>query len=151
MVITICASIKFWPEILDVKKQLENLDHEVMIPPHEVPNKDGEMIPVEEYFRIRKKMVEKGENIDWVWDRKNQAINWHFAKVNKADAILVLNFTKNDITNYIGGNTLMEMGVACWLKKPIYLYNSIPEGVSYYEEIKGMQPIIINQDLNLIK
>jgi len=151
MLITICSSIQFWPQICEVKKQLEDLGHEVLTPPHEVPNKDGAMIPVEEYFRIRKEMVEKGENIDWVWERKYQAIMWHFEKVAKADVILVLNFDKNNIANYIGGNTLMEMGVACWLKKPIYLYNDIPTEVSYFEEIKGMQPIVINRDLSLLK
>ncbi|MCX6740458.1 MAG: hypothetical protein NTZ49_04495 [Candidatus Parcubacteria bacterium] len=151
MTITICASIKFWPQIVEVKKQLETLGHQVLTPPHEVPNKDGEMIPVEEYYRIRKEMVEKGESLDWVWERKNQAISWHNEKINQADVILVLNYEKNNIANYIGGNTLMEMALANWLKKPIYLYNPIPEGVSYFEEIKGMQPIVINQDLSLIK
>ncbi|OGY41551.1 MAG: hypothetical protein A2Y82_05035 [Candidatus Buchananbacteria bacterium RBG_13_36_9] len=151
MIITICSSIKFWPQIVEVKKQLENLGHEVLIPPHEVPNKDGEMIPVEEYYRIRKEMVDRGESIDWVWERKEQAIKWHLEKVNKADVILVLNFDKNNIPNYIGGNTLLETGVAFWLKKPIYLYNPIPENISYFEEIKGMRPIVINGDLTLIK
>lgn len=151
MIITICSSIQFWPQIVEVKKQLEEMGHEVLIPPHEVPNKDGEMIPVEEYYRIRKEMVDKGESIDWVWERKEQAIKWHLEKVNKSDVVLVLNFDKNNIPNYIGGNTLMEMGVACWLKKSIYLYNSIPEGVSYYEEIRGMRPIVINGNLNLIQ
>jgi nucleoside 2-deoxyribosyltransferase len=115
-----------------------------------VPNKDGEMIPVEEYYRIRKEMVDRGESIDWVWERKEQAIKWHLEKVNKADVILVLNFDKNNIPNYIGGNTLLEAGVAFWLKKPIYLYNPIPENISYFEEIKGMRPIVINGDLSLI-
>lgn len=151
MIVTICASIKFYPQILDVKSQLENMGHEVLIPPHEVANKDGDMIPVEEYYRLRKEMIDRSESIDWVWERKEQAIKWHLDKVNKADVILVLNCDKNGIVNYIGGNTLIEIGVAFWLNKPIYLYNSIPEAVSYFEEIKGMRPIVINGDLNLIK
>jgi hypothetical protein len=151
MIITICASIQFWPQIMEAKKQLEGLGHEVLTPPHEVPDKDGLMIPVEEYFRIRKEMVENGENIDLVWQRKNEAIMWHFEKVSEADAILVLNYEKKGIANYIGGNTLMEMGVAGWLKKPIYLYNPIPESLSYFEEIKGLQPIVINGNLSLIR
>ena len=151
MMITICASIQFWPQIVEVEKQLEALGREVLIPPHEVPNKEGEMIPVEEYYRIRKEMVDRGESIDWVWDRKEQAIRWHLDKVNKADVILVLNYDKNGIVNYIGGNTLIEIGVAFWLNKPIYLYNPIPENISYFEEIKGMRPIVINGNLNLIK
>ncbi len=151
MIITICSSIKFWPQIVEVKKQLEDLGHEVLTPPHEVPNQTGKMIPVEEYYRIRKEMVERGENDDWVWTRKSEAIKWHFDKVSKADCILVLNYDKNNVANYIGGNTLLEIGLAFWLGKPIYLYNPIPEEISYYEEIKGIQPIVINGDLSLIK
>lgn len=151
MVITICASIKFYPEILKVKKQLEDSGYEVLIPPHQVKNEAGDFIPVEEYYKIRKQMIDNNANDQWVWQRKSEAINWHFEKISKADCILVLNFDKNNIPGYIGGNTLMEMGLACWLKKPIYLYNQIPAAVSYYEEIKGMQPIIINGDLSLIK
>jgi len=151
MIITICSTIKFWPQILAVKKQLEEMGHEVLIPPHEVPNQAGEMIPVEEYFKIRKEMVEKGENIDWVWERKKEAMNWHFEKVNKADCILVLNYEKNGIANYIGGNVLLEIGLAFWLKKPIYFINPIPTELSYTEELRGMQPIVINGNLTSIK
>lgn len=151
MIITICASIKFYPQILEVKSQLEEMGHEVLIPPNRVKNDQGESISVLDYYHTRKNDVDNKINEDWVWERKNEAIMWHFEKVNKADVILVLNYDKNGVTNYIGGNTLMEVGVAFWLKKPIYLYNPIPEGVSYFEEIKGMRPIVINGDLNLIK
>ncbi len=55
MIITICSTIKFWPQILEVKKQLEDMGHEVLIPPHEVKNEAGDFIPVEEYYELRKK------------------------------------------------------------------------------------------------
>ena len=151
MIITICGSIKFYPEILNVKKQLEDMGHEVLIPPNQVKNKDGDLITAEEIYTIRKEMLDNGDNHDWVWQRKSEAMMWHFEKVNKADVVLILNYDKNNIANYIGGNTLLEVGLAFWLGKPIYLYNPIPADISYYEEIKGMQPIVINQDLNLIK
>lgn len=85
----------------------------------------------------------------WIWDRKAEAIRNHFDKVVWSDAILVLNHSKKDISNYIGANTLLEMGLAFHYKKPIYLLNPIPE-VSYKEEILGMKPVIINGDLKLI-
>jgi nucleoside 2-deoxyribosyltransferase len=151
MIITICGSIKFYPEILEVKEQLEKMGHEVLIPPHQVKDEVDNFIPVSEIYRIRKEMIANGKNEDWVWQRKKEAMEWHLDKVNKADVILVLNYDKNGIVNYIGGNTLIEIGVAFWLNKPIYLFNPIPEGVSYFEEIKGMMPIMINGDLNLIK
>ena len=152
MIITICSSIKFWPQILEVKSQLENMGHEVLIPPHEVKNEAGELIPVEAYYEIRRAMMASdGQEHDWIWLRKKEAIMTHFNKVSQADVVLILNYEKNGIANYIGGNTLMEMGVACWLNKPIYLMNPIPSDLSYTEEIKGMQPIVINGDLSLIK
>jgi nucleoside 2-deoxyribosyltransferase len=122
MIITICASIKFYSQILEVKKLLEEMNHEVLIPPNRVKNDQGESISVLEYYQTRKNDVENNINKDWVWQRKREAIEWHFEKVHKADVILVLNYDKNGIANYVGGNTLMEMGVAFWLKKPIYLY-----------------------------
>src|SRR3990167_4062096 len=66
-----------------------------------------------------------------------------------ADAILVCNYDKNGIAGYVGANTLLEMGLAFHLRKPIYLLNAIPE-VSYKEEILGMQPIVIDGDLERI-
>jgi hypothetical protein len=61
----------------------------------------------------------------------------------------VLNHEKNGIVGYIGGNTLIEMGVAFYLGKKIYLYDPIPE-MSYTEEILGMKPTVIDGDLSRI-
>ena len=38
-----------------------------------------------------------------------------------ADAVLVLNYDKKGIKNYIGGNTLMEIGFAHVLNQKIFL------------------------------
>ena len=152
MVITICSTIKFYPQILEVKKQLEEMGIEVLIPPHEVKNEVGDFIPVEEYYELRKKMMAvDGKEHDWIWLRKKEAMNCHFEKVEKGDVILILNYEKNGVANYIGGNVFLEIGLAFWLGKPIYFMNPIPQTLSYTEELKGMQPIVINGDLTLIK
>ena len=65
------------------------------------------------------------------------------------DALLILNYDKNGIANYLGGNSLVEMAVAYYLNKPIYLFNPAPE-ISYKEEILGMFPIVLNGDLTKI-
>ena len=57
---------------------------------------------------------------------------------------------KNGIKNYIGGNTLMEMGFAHVNDKKIFLLNPIPEEVSYADEIKAMVDVVINGDLNRV-
>ncbi|OGQ22975.1 MAG: hypothetical protein A3I05_06060 [Deltaproteobacteria bacterium RIFCSPLOWO2_02_FULL_44_10] len=61
--------------------------------------------------------------------------------------ILVLNYDKNGIKGYIGGNSFLEMGFAYIQKKPIYLLNEIPEIAFYDTEIKAMKPIVIYGEL----
>lgn len=151
MKITICGSIAFQNEILSLKEKLEEMGHEIGIWSFEVKNKNGKFISVQEYYKIRQK-VRGGvdDNQEWVWNRKAEAIMEHFNKIVWSDVILVANYDKKDIKGYVGGNSLMEMGVAFFLKKKIYLLNEIPE-ISYKEEILGMKPIILNGDLNKIK
>ncbi len=68
-----------------------------------------------------------------------------------AEAVLVLNFDKNNIKNYIGGNTLMEIGFAHVLGQKIYLWNDIPDMDYCRTEIEAVKPVIINGDLNKIR
>lgn len=150
MKITICGSIAFQNEILSLKEKLEEMGHEIGIWSFEVKNKNGKFISVQEYYKIRQKVRGVDDNQEWVWNRKAEAIMEHFNKIVWSDVILVANYDKKDIKGYVGGNSLMEMGVAFFLKKKIYLLNEIPE-ISYKEEILGMKPIILNGDLNKIK
>ena len=146
MKITLCGSIAFYDEMQKTKEKLEKLGHEVGIPPSEVKDGDGRTIPVKQYYEIRKGGTDKD---DWIWDRKEEEMKKHFDKVVWSDAILVLNYTKNNIAGYIGANTLLEMGLAFYLNKKIYLLNPIPK-ISYKEEILGVKPILINGDLSKI-
>lgn len=146
MKITICGSIAFYEKMQEVKKELEQLGHAVDIPPCELFDENGKIISVQEYYKIRKAGTEDEK---WIWERKKWAIKKHFEKVVWADAVLVLNYEKNNIAGYVGANTLIEMGLALHLDKPIYLLNPIPE-ISYKEEILGMQPIVLNGDLRKI-
>ena len=147
MKITICGSVASQDKILSLKGNLEKLGHEVKIWPLKVKNGEGQLISVEEYYKIRQTAANDEK---WVWDRKAEAIMKHFNKVARSDAIFVANYDKNDIKGYIGGNTLMEIGLAFFLKKKIYLLNQIPE-LPYKEEILGVKPIILYGDLSKIK
>jgi len=146
MKITICGSIAFLDEMQEAQKFLEELGHEVQIPPLEVLDEDGKAMPAKEYYALRKAT---NNNDNWIWDRKEKAMRLHFDKVVWSDAVLILNHTKNNINHYIGINTILEMGLAFHHEKKIYLLNPIPE-VSYKEEILGMRPIVINGNLTLI-
>ena len=78
------------------------------------------------------------------------AIREFWRLMQKADAVLVANFDKGKIKNYIGGNTLMEIGFAHVLNQKIFLLNPIPDIPYYKTEIEAMKPIILNGDLSKI-
>ncbi len=132
MKITICGS----KEMIDAKNQLEKMGHICFIP-------EG----VYDYAENKVKKVGGSEGAR----RKiaNDLIRRHYNLINNSDAILVLNFEKNGIKNYIGGNTLIEMGQAYVNNKKIFLLNTIPD-MQYKEEIEALQPIVINNDLSKI-
>jgi hypothetical protein len=150
MKITICSSVDFTPQIIDVKKKLENMGYSVNIPFFTEKVIRGEM-KFEDY--MREKQMGNGD----ISLRQKQVTDmikryWNFIK--DSDAILVLNLEKKGIQNYIGGSTLMEMGFAYGHNKKIFLFNSIPdrsERMHYVDEIIDMDPIVISGDLNMLK
>ena len=146
MKIVICGSIAFYPKMLAVKENLETLGHEVILPPTEVKDESGNFISVEKYYEIRKTA---GDEEKWVWDRKSELVHNYFTEIKESDVILVLNHDKNGVVGYIGGNTLMEMGIAFFLNKKIFLLNLVPD-IAYKEEILAMRPIVIDGDLSKI-
>ena len=138
MKITVCGSMTFYMEMRAIKDGLEILGHEVLLP-KDVLN--GE-IPIEARTDIpdEKKISAKIEK---------DFIREHFRKIQEGDAILVLNYGKKGIPHYIGGNTFLEIGLAFWLGKKIFLMNPVPE-MNYSVEMHSMQPTVIDGDLTLI-
>ncbi len=67
-----------------------------------------------------------------------------------ADAVLVANYDKHGVKNYIGGNTFLEMGFAHVLNQKIFLLNPIPDMPYYKTEIVAMKPTVIKGDLRKI-
>lgn len=153
MKITICGSMAFNKEMESAQEQLETLGHQIQVPELELeaPEEFGGGKKI--YFG---KHIEENGGMDSfpanhaIWNLKENAIKDHFEKIDWADVILVINNEKRGITGYIGGNTLIEIGVAFYSKKPIYILNSISSELSYKQEILGMKPIILYGDLNKI-
>ena len=77
---------------------------------------------------------------------KQGFIDEHFAKIDTAEAILVVNEDKNGVANYIGGNTLIEMAYAYKQGLDIFLLNPVPS-MPYTDEIRAFSPIILNGQL----
>jgi hypothetical protein len=153
MKITICGSMKFHPEMEEISKKLIENGHEVKVPLLRIcVGEDGKS----KKMSIRA-FIESNKGIDLfshdhpIWNEKSNAIDDHFEKVEWSDVILVANYPKHDIDGYVGGNTLMEMGVAKYLCKKIFLLFPVSSRLSYKEEILGMKPTVINGDLSKIK
>lgn len=135
MTIAICGSIKFYDDMVKVQKELENLGHLVLM-----PNKaEG----VDYWAKDNKSRVEA--------KKKFRFIDEHLDKIEKADAILVVNVTKKDIVNYIGANTFLEMGYAYYRKKKIFTLNPLPDQPYIIDELLTFNPIIISGKLADIK
>lgn len=138
----------FYKEMTILKESLEALGHEVLIPSLalEVPGED-------KYFG---QYMEDNGGIDNfpeghpLWQLKSDAISEHFKKIENSDCILVANYDKKGVVGYVGGNTLIEIGLAFYLKNKIFILNNPSSELSYKQEIMGMKPIILNGDLSKI-
>lgn len=139
MKIVICGSSKFRHEMVEYMEKLEKLGHNVFVHEHYIKSVRGEMPELMERVNREHAALKKEQNY----------IKQYHDEIKNSDAILVLNFDKNGIKNYIGGNTLMEMGFAHVNDKKIFLLNPIPN-VSYKDEIEAMVDEVINGDLSKI-
>jgi len=73
-----------------------------------------------------------------------------FNKIAESDAFLVMNYPKKGIEGYLGASVLMEMGLAYYLKKKIFLLFQVDQEQSYALESAIIDPIVLNGDLNKI-
>ncbi len=131
----ICGSMGFAKEMLEAQKILAEIGHEVMIPcdTHEC-------------------VENPNLNMDFEHCILTDIDKSCFNKVAASEAIVVLNYPKNGIDGYVGGATLMEIGLARHLDKKIFLLHEIPaENILRYAlEIKITRPVILGGNLKLV-
>lgn len=136
MRIGIIGSMQFTDKMLEVREKLREMGHDAFV------------------TDLHKTMVgktdEEIEKIKLYQKYNMDAIREFWNTMQDADAVLVLNYDKNGIKNYIGGNTLMEIGFAHVLNQKIFILNPIPEMYYCKTEIEAVKPIIINGDLSKI-
>ena len=129
--------MQFTDKMMEVQKRLNEMGHEAFVSSFG-PSYVGKT--AEEIERLK-------------LDHKNHhdAIRDYWNVIKDCNAILVLNEDKHGIANYIGGNTLMEIGFAHVLNKKIFLLNPVPEIPFYQTEIEAVKPVILNGDLSKIE
>lgn len=133
--ITLCASMSFPREMLYCKEYLEKRGYRVLIPDDTEDLASGRTPP-------------NGSASDQ--KIANGFIKKHFEKIDRSDAILVLNFPKNGTEHYIGANTFLEMGIAFRRGIPIFLLNPIPDNPYIWDEAVAMQPVVLFGDFSRI-
>lgn len=132
MKITLCGSIKFMDEMIRIRKDLEFQGHTVLMP----IKADG----VDYWEDDNSKRV--------IAKREMRLIEEHFNKIKDSDAILVVNVTKNEIENYIGANTFLEMGFAHYLGKKIYVLNPLPKQPYIKDELQTFITTILSGNIH---
>lgn len=131
MTITICGSLDFYQQMRQVQAKLKLLGHKALVPKSlELIEKQGFVKPETVDSRLKA-------------EAKHDFIGEHFKKIARSEAVLVVNETKKGIKGYVGGNTFLEMGVAFYLKKKIYLLYPIPK-MDYELELQAMKPVVLN-------
>ncbi|MEX2341223.1 MAG: hypothetical protein WD605_02795 [Candidatus Paceibacterota bacterium] len=136
MKIGIIGSMQYTEKMLEARDELIKLGHDAFVTNLASPFV-GKTDEEKEEIKIRQK-----NDMD--------AIREFWNLMQGADAVLVMNFDKYGVENYIGGNTLMEIGFAHVLNQKIFLYNPIPEIPYYKSELEAVKPVIINGDLSRI-
>ena len=98
MKIGIVGSMQFTEKMIEIRDKLNELGHNAF-----VTTLAGPFIGKTEK-EIEKIKTYQKENLD--------AIREFWKLMQDAEALLVINLEKNGVENYIGGNTLMEIGFA---------------------------------------
>ena len=141
MKITVCGSMKHADKMVAVYKKLRKLGHLPIMHKDVFGIADGTALELIDGIEADHSEIKKKYNFIKIWHDY----------IMDGDAILVCNYDKNGIKNYVGGNTLMEIGFAFVADKKIFLMNPIPEDVSYSAEIESMVTKILSGDLTKIK
>lgn len=124
----------FHKEMRDIEKALVSLGHNALVP---------KSLPLIESGAFKKPETVK-ERLEA--ETKHDFIREHFRKIEVSDAVLVVNPVHKGIPGYIGGNTFLEMGVAFYLGKKLYILYPLPK-MSYELELASMRPTILNGDI----
>ncbi len=135
MTITICGSMHFVKEMIMWRTKLTEEGFDVYIP--------GGIEDSQGYKEAGTSEESTKRKIE------NDFIKSHYRYIKQSEAVLILNYEKNGIPNYVGGNSLMEMSLAFTKNRDIFLLNPVPEQ-AYSAEINAMQPIVINNDIKNI-
>jgi len=131
-IFTICGSMTFSQEMLQLRDQLLQSGKSVLVP---------------------NSLETKPDRLDRSFGVSMQQKTWfifdHFSKIESSDAILVANYSKQGIDGYIGSNTLMEIAVASFLQKKIYILHRVGSQACK-DEVEALATGLLNGELSTL-
>ncbi len=139
MRIMICGSMTFADKIMALKAGLEKLGHTVSVPV-DADTHSSDPSLIDDLDRDYEHCVEN--------DVMRKCMN----VLANNDAVLVANYPKNGVNGYIGTSTLMELGLAHYLNKKIFLLYPTPhyKEARWAHEVRIFKPTVLNGDINAI-
>ena len=130
MKICICCSLSFTEDVLKLANELKAAGYEVSLP-------NG----------VINKLYEKSDFDPIKAKIETNAVKNHIEKIKQSDAILICNYTKNDVKNYIGANTFLEIAFAYYYDKTIFALNPLPDQPYIHDEIQSFDIKVLDGDL----
>jgi hypothetical protein len=135
MKVTIHASLDFKEDMIAAKEYLESsAECEVILP------------DLRRYQHIRDELGDERR----FTEIKTRLTRENMSNVERCDVLLILNYDHRGYANYVGGNSFLEMVVAFFLGRPIFLLHNIPENMPYSEEIKALEPFVAGSLENFV-
>ena len=137
MKIVICGSMFASKQMVEMEKILKAKGHKVVIPKNADKYASGELQTEDSHESTKHKI-------------EHDLIREYYLTIKDADAVIIANYDKGNIKNYVGGNSFLEAGFAHAMNKKLYFLNDIPDMI-YSDELRALQPIILSGDISAIK
>ena len=133
MKILLICSKSFYNRLSEIKLKLEKLGHKCFMPNcWDCPETEAKFRGTPMHAKFKAEMFKRSEDV-----------------IKDMDAVLVLNYAKNGIKNYIGGATFLEIYDAFRMNKKIFFMNDLPENM-LKDELIGFSPNILYGDLTKV-
>ncbi len=140
--VAICSSISFYQQVVDIKNQLLSLNLNPKIPQLASLMEQNQDFNVKAYQHS----FYAGDPVK----TRQKIVRQELIRVGESDSVLVINHTKHKLKGYIGGNVLMEMGLAFYQHKPIFVLNTPSPKLPLIDEVLAMNPHILKNNLKQI-
>lgn len=131
--IAVCGSMSFMSEMEKLADGLQAVGHFCFLPIREEEALDWNSLSQDDRLALKRHFIKS-----------------HLHKIQKADGVLLANFTKHGIDGYIGANTLMEAAFSYAFGKPVFaLFEIGPQSCQI--EIQSIVTAVLKGDLRQLK